>query len=53
MTKHLKEEVLIDIYKKTLKKSRFLRENFCDQTLNKLCTHLKEKKFVPEEGIFS
>jgi CRP-like cAMP-binding protein len=51
MTKHLKEEVLIDIYKRVLKKSKFLRENFTEQTINKLCTRIKEKKFVPEEVI--
>jgi len=52
LTKNLKEEVLVDIYKKILKRSRFLRENFSDQTINKLCLYVKEKKFAPEEKIF-
>jgi len=53
LTKHLKEEVLIDIYKKTLKSSRLLRENFSEQTLNRLCIYIKEKKFAPEEIVFT
>jgi hypothetical protein len=52
MTKHLKEEVLVDIYKKILYSSRLLRENFSEQTLHKLCINLKERKFAPEEVLF-
>jgi hypothetical protein len=52
LTKHLKEEVLVDIYKKTLRQSRLLRENFSEQTLDRLCIFIKEKKFAPEEIVF-
>ena len=53
LTKHLKEEVLVDIYKKTLKQSRLLRENFSEATIDRLCIFIKEKKFAPEEIVFS
>lgn len=53
LTKHLKEEVLIDIYHKTLKTSTLLGQNLSDSLLEKLCIHVKEKKFAPEEEVFS
>lgn len=53
LTKRLKEEVLIDIYRKTLTESRFLGNNFSQQLLNQLCLIIREKKFAPEEEIFS
>jgi hypothetical protein len=52
LTKNLKEEVLIDIYFKNLKASRFLGHNFSQDVLNHYCLHLKEKKFAPEEELF-
>lgn len=52
LTKSLKEEVLIDIYKKHLKKSRFLRDNFSEETINKFCLRIRERKYTPEEKIF-
>ncbi|CAD8120838.1 unnamed protein product [Paramecium sonneborni] len=53
LTKHLKEEVLTDLYCNTLKKSRFLRENFKELTINNLCQFVKEKKVLPEEVLYS
>ncbi|CAD8180977.1 unnamed protein product [Paramecium pentaurelia] len=52
LTKHLREEVLIDIYSKTLKQSRFLRENFSEEILNRLCQIVKETKLYPEQVLF-
>lgn len=51
--KNLKEEVLIDIYKKILMKSHLLRDNFSEETIHKLCVRVKEKKIVPDEKVFS
>ncbi|CAK56624.1 unnamed protein product (macronuclear) [Paramecium tetraurelia] len=53
LTKHLREEVLTDLYSNTLKKSRFLRENFKELTINNLCQFVKEKKVLPEEVLYS
>ncbi len=53
LTRNLHEEVAIDIYKKTLMKSRFLKENFNEYTINKLSLRIQEKKCVPEEIIFT
>ncbi|CAD8106695.1 unnamed protein product [Paramecium sonneborni] len=53
LTKHLKEEVLTDLYCNTLKKSRFLRDNFKELTINNLCQFVKEKKVLPEEVLYS
>lgn len=53
LTRNLNEEVSIDIYKKTLVKSRLLKENFNDYTINKLSLRMKEKKCVPEEIIYN
>ncbi|CAD8198939.1 unnamed protein product [Paramecium pentaurelia] len=53
LTKHLREEVLTDLYCNTLKKSRFLRENFKELTINNLCQFVKEKKVLPEEVLYS
>ncbi|CAK62923.1 unnamed protein product (macronuclear) [Paramecium tetraurelia] len=53
LTKHLREEVLTDLYCNTLKKSRFLRENFKEITINNLCQYVKEKKVLPEEVLYS
>ena len=53
LTRNLNEEVSIDIYKKTLIKSRLLKENFSDYTINKLSLRMKEKKCVPEEIIYN
>ncbi|CAD8095929.1 unnamed protein product [Paramecium sonneborni] len=52
LTKHLREEVLIDIYSKTLKQSRFLRENFSEAIINRLCQIVKETKLYPEQVLF-
>ncbi|CAD8171955.1 unnamed protein product [Paramecium octaurelia] len=52
LTKHLREEVLVDIYSKTLTQSRFLRENFSDETLHRLCQIVKETKLYPEQLLF-
>ncbi|CAD8096304.1 unnamed protein product [Paramecium sonneborni] len=52
LTKHLREEVLIDIYSKTLKQSRFLRENFSESIINRLCQIVKETKLYPEQVLF-
>ncbi|CAD8200952.1 unnamed protein product [Paramecium octaurelia] len=52
LTKHLREEVLIDIYRKTLQQSRFLRENFSEEILNRLCQIVKETKLYPEQVLF-
>ncbi|CAD8091549.1 unnamed protein product [Paramecium primaurelia] len=52
LTKHLREEVLIDIYSKTLTQSRFLRENFSDETIHRLCQIVKETKLYPEQLLF-
>ncbi|CAD8066524.1 unnamed protein product [Paramecium primaurelia] len=52
LTKHLREEVLTDIYSKTLKQSRFLRENFSEEILNRLCQIVKETKLYPEQVLF-
>jgi hypothetical protein len=49
----LKEEVLVDIYKKILKKSHLIQDNFTEKTINKLCIRIKEQKIVPDEIIFS
>jgi len=38
----LKKEVLIDIYKATLTKSKFFRENLSDDCINRLCLYVKE-----------
>ena len=53
LTRNLNEEVSIDIYKKTLVRSRLLKENFSDQTINNLSLRMKEKKCVPEEIIYN
>lgn len=53
LTRNLNEEVSIDIYKKTLVKSRLLKENFSDYTINQLSLRMKEKKCVPEEMIYT
>ncbi|CAD8147087.1 unnamed protein product [Paramecium octaurelia] len=52
LTKHLREEVLVDIYSKTLTQSRFLRENFSDETIHRLCQIVKETKLYPEQLLF-
>ncbi len=52
MTKHLKSEVLIDIYMRILKQSRLLKDSFSEQTLRLICQCIKEKKFAPDEEIF-
>jgi hypothetical protein len=38
----LKREVLIDIYKGTLLKSKFFRENLSDDCIDRLCLFVKE-----------
>ncbi|CAD8196983.1 unnamed protein product [Paramecium pentaurelia] len=53
LTKHLREEVLTDLYSNTLKKSRLLRDNFNEITINNLCQFVKEKKVLPEEVLYS
>ena len=53
LTKKLKEEVLIDIYSNILRNSRLIGENFSQKILNTLCLKVKEKKYTPEEEIFS
>ncbi|CAK87690.1 unnamed protein product (macronuclear) [Paramecium tetraurelia] len=53
LTKHLREEVLTDLYSNTLKKSRLLRDNFNEITINNLCQFVKEKKVLPEEALYS
>lgn len=53
MTRRLREEVVIDIYLKILKRSRLLGNNFSNDILNRFCLLLKEKKYAPEEEIFS
>jgi hypothetical protein len=42
LTRHLKEEVLKDIYGKTVKASRLLGQ-LSTEVLNGLCLHLKER----------
>ncbi|CAD8117019.1 unnamed protein product [Paramecium sonneborni] len=53
LTKHLREEVLTDLYRNTLRKSRLLRDNFNEITINNLCQFVKEKKVLPEEVLYS
>ena len=53
LTKKLKEEVLVDMFFKVLKKSRIIGENLPASLINSLCLKLKEKKFTPEEDIFT
>ncbi|CAD8179921.1 unnamed protein product [Paramecium pentaurelia] len=53
LTKHLREEVLTDLYSNTLRKSRLLRDNFNEITINNLCQFVKEKKVLPEEVLYS
>jgi hypothetical protein len=53
LTRNLNEEVSIDIYKKTLMRSRLLKENFSERIINMLSLRMKEKKFVPEETIYN
>jgi CRP-like cAMP-binding protein len=53
LTRNLNEEVSIDIYKKTLVKSKLLKENFSDYTINKLSLKMKERKCVPEEILYN
>ncbi|CAD8084275.1 unnamed protein product [Paramecium sonneborni] len=53
LTKHLREDVLTDLYRITLRKSRLLRDNFNEITINNLCQFVKEKKVLPEEVLYS
>ncbi|CAK62193.1 unnamed protein product (macronuclear) [Paramecium tetraurelia] len=43
----LKQEVLIDIYKPILMKSKFLKENIPDYLINNLCQRIKQATFAP------
>ncbi len=51
LTKHLNEEVFVEIYQNILLRSRFLKEIFCEETIKKLCLAVKEKKVAPDELI--
>lgn len=51
MNKMLKEEVLVDLYKKIIEKSFLIKRNFSDQTIKKLCTKIKEQKYAPESPV--
>jgi CRP-like cAMP-binding protein len=53
LSRNLNEEVSIDIYKKTLMRSRLLKENFSDFTINSLSLKMKERKCIPEETIYN
>ncbi|CAD8133742.1 unnamed protein product [Paramecium octaurelia] len=43
----LKQEVLIDIYKPILLKSKFLKENIPENLINNLCQRIKQATFAP------
>ncbi|CAD8143061.1 unnamed protein product [Paramecium pentaurelia] len=43
----LKQEVLIDIYKPILMKSKFLKENIPEYLINNLCQRIKQATFAP------
>lgn len=43
---------MTDLYGKILRNSRFLRENFLNETIDNLCLFIKEKKLLPEESLF-
>ena len=52
LSSDLKCEVLVDIYKKILTKSKFFRENLSEQCVNALCLSIKEQRFSPDETVF-
>ncbi|CAD8049316.1 unnamed protein product [Paramecium sonneborni] len=43
----LKQEVLIDIYKPILMRSKFLKENIPENLINNLCQKIKQATFAP------
>jgi hypothetical protein len=43
----------VEINQEILKKIDFLRENFSEELMIKVSKHLKEKRFGPEELIYS
>jgi CRP-like cAMP-binding protein len=46
-------ELLLDIYKNVILRSRFLKDTLSNECLNKLALIVKDKTYQPEELIFS
>jgi potassium voltage-gated channel Eag-related subfamily H protein 5 len=52
ITPELQGEVRIDLYAKHLQNVNFIRDGLSEQTLNKLCMAVRERKLQPDEIVF-